>query len=237
MNKFTTGILLLVVGMAVLIYFAASNSDSSAALDATQQEVLQVKESDRVQGDPNSPVVLVEYADFECPACAAYHPLVKEIATAYGDQIAVVYRDFPLAFHQNARTAAWAAEAAGEQGMYYEMSDLLFANQQSWAGKTANVALFYEYAESLGLDMEQFRADAVSDEIKDRVEADYQSGVSIGVNATPTFFLNGEELQGMRSTDDFAAAINEALEEARNATTTEPDTEATTTAEVEAAQE
>lgn len=214
MNKFTITIVLLVVGMAALIYFAASNSDSSAMLDATQQEILQVKDGDWVKGNPDSDVVLVEYADFECPACGAYYPLVEEIADAYGDQIAVVYRDFPLSFHQNARTAAWAAEAAGEQGMYFEMMDLLFTNQQEWSGKTANVALFYDYAESLGLDMDQFRDDAVSDEIKDRVEEDYQSGLAIGVNSTPTFFLNGQRITGMQSTDDFAELINQALAEA-----------------------
>lgn len=206
MNKFSLIIVVLVVGFAGLIYMAASSRPTVEDIDP--QTVLQVREDDFVRGDPYSPVVLVEYADYECPACRAYHPLLNEVVEKYGGKIAIVNRHFPLPFHKNSRTAAWAVEAAGKQGQFKEMADLVFERQDEWSGNIANISLFYPYAEQLGLDMDQFKTDAVSQDIKDKVDRHYLEGQAIGVNATPTFYLQGEKLGNLRSIEEFSALID-----------------------------
>ena len=213
MNKFGISIAVLIAAFVGLIYMTAQNSEEERTVD--QQEILAISEDDIVFGNRESDVVLIEFADYECPACRAYHDVVKQVIEQYGDRIAVVNRHFPLPFHQNARPAAWAVEAAGKQGQFEAMADLVFENQPVWSGKTANVALFYPYAEQLGLDMDQFMDDALSDEIKDKVDRQYREGQLLGVNSTPTFMLQGQVIVGMRSVEDFGSLIEQALEQAQ----------------------
>jgi len=216
MNKFTLTIIGLLVGIGVLIYFASANKKANKVpVDISDLSV--VSETDHVLGSRDADVVLFEYSDFECPACRAFHPLTKEITDKYGDQIAFVPRHFPLYFHQNARPAAYAAEAAGKQGKYFEMADLIFATQGDWTGKTANISLFYPYAEQLELDMDQFKADATSDEVKAKVDKDFNLGTALGVNSTPTFAINGERItQNPNTLEGFSELIDAALEVAAN---------------------
>ena len=230
MKTFNIIIITLILGFGVLIYLAANQSAEERIVDA--DGVLEVQADDQVVGNPESPVVLVEYLDFECPACRAYHAVVAELATQYGEEIAIVTRHFPLPFHQNGQPAAWAAEAAAKQGQFKEMADLIFAKQDDWSGKAANVSLFYPYAEELGLDMDQFQEDALSEEVKDKVDRHLAGGRAVGVNSTPTFFLQGEKISNPRSLEDFFALIDEALveveqakEEAEVATTSTADEE------------
>ena len=211
MNTFNIIIITLILGFGVLIYLAANQSAEERIVDA--DGVLEVQADDQVVGNPESPVVLVEYLDFECPACRAYHAVVAELATQYGEEIAIVTRHFPLPFHQNGQPAAWAAEAAAKQGQFKEMADLIFAKQDDWSGKAANVSLFYPYAEELGLDIDQFQEDALSEEVKDKVDRHLAGGRAVGVNSTPTFFLQGEKISNPRTLEDFLALIDEALAE------------------------
>lgn len=169
-----------------------------------------VSDSDWVKGNKNASVVLVEYSDLQCPACAAYAPLVNRLTEEFGDSIAFVYRHFPLPQHKQAELAAIAAEAAGKQGKFWEMLDLMFINQTEWADKSDAREKFLAYAQSLDLEMGQFEADLDSPELKKKVEDQYLSGVA-AVTYTPTFFLNGEKISNPRSYDEFRELILQKL--------------------------
>ncbi|MBI4215316.1 MAG: thioredoxin domain-containing protein, partial [Parcubacteria group bacterium] len=127
-----------------------------------------VSPSDWKYGVESAETILVEYSDFQCPACAYYHPIVQQLAEKYKEKLQFVYRHFPLKnIHKNAAPAAWAAEAAGKQGQFWEMQDKLFANQDEWANQKNPKDIFEQYAQSLGLDMEKFKSDFDSKEVRD----------------------------------------------------------------------
>ncbi|MBI2639367.1 MAG: thioredoxin domain-containing protein [Candidatus Sungbacteria bacterium] len=169
---------------------------------------------DNMKGSKESKVVLVEYSDFQCPACAAYYPLVKEAAKEFADDAQFVYRHFPLSqIHRNAELAARAAEAAGRQGKFWEMHDIIFEKQSEWASEKNARELFRQYAETLGLDLERFSQDIDSSGVISKVADDYRGGFDSGVNSTPTFFLNGQKLQNPRSYDEFRTIIRKAIEQ------------------------
>ncbi|NUQ57035.1 MAG: DsbA family protein [Candidatus Paceibacter sp.] len=165
--------------------------------------------TDQIKGNASSTNVIIEYSDFQCPACASYHPIVKQFVADSGDKVAFVYRHFPLPQHKNAKTSAAAAEAAGKQGKFWEMHDLIFENQKAWENSAKAEEIFTGYARQLGLNVEQFAADYNSEEIKAKVDADYKSGVKAGVNSTPSFFLNGKKITNPRSYDEFKTLLQQ----------------------------
>jgi len=174
---------------------------------------------DWIKGDKEAKVVLVEYGDFQCPACAAYHPLVEKLVAEYGKDFQFVYRHFPLQQHANAKPAAYASEAAGKQGKFWEMYNLIYSRQKDWSEKKNADDIFLEYAGSLGLNLDQFKKDRDSQEAKDKVKKDYDSGIANKINATPTFFLNGKKIQP-QSYEEFAELIKQA-QPTENTTTTQ----------------
>ena len=218
-NKFTIramafwGISALVLGGMVfgMVKIASRNSqDNKQPLSLTSSVI----ESDWIKGNKEAKIVITEYSDFQCPACASYYGVVKQIHKDFGDNLAIVYRHFPLRqIHANAEIAALSAEAAGKQGKFWEMHDMIFENQKKWEGEKNAGEIFIKYGEDLGLNIEKFKQDLDSKEVKDKVEADYQSGIKAGVNHTPTFFLNGAEIQNPRSYEEFKNIINEAESE------------------------
>jgi len=154
-----------------------------------------VSEIDHVQGNQSASIEIVEFGDYQCPYCGDAYPIVKEIEEAFGDQIQFVFRHFPLQeAHEFAFKAALAAEAAGMQNKFWDMHDALYENQYRLADD-----LFEELAETLGLDLEKFNADVNSDEAKEKVENDFESGVRSGVNGTPSFYVNGAKFDGAAS--------------------------------------
>lgn len=168
---------------------------------------------DHVRGATSSPVVLIEYLDFECEACGAYYPLVTTMEAEYGDRVTFVVRYFPLSGHRNGMSAALAAEAAAQQGKFWEMHDLLFSRQDEWGGKAAPTpAVFEDFAEELGLDMTKYRADVASAEVRARVERDMEGARAAGLNATPTFVLNGTQISAPRSEAAFRQIFDQALQ-------------------------
>ncbi|MEX0877424.1 MAG: DsbA family protein [Candidatus Spechtbacterales bacterium] len=172
----------------------------------------EVTAEDHVAGNAESGVVLVAYEDFQCPACRSYTPMLKEMKEEYGDSIAFVFRHFPLRqIHRNAQLASQAAVAAESQGMFWEMHDMLYAEQPSWSNIGNPEDTFVGYAEDLGLNTEQFRNDMLSDASEQRVNNDYDSGFSSGVSGTPTFFLNGDKIQNPRDYDELKALLDGAL--------------------------
>jgi protein-disulfide isomerase len=148
-----------------------------------------LSEQDHVQGNPNATIELIEYGDYQCPYCWKAYPIVKELQEQLGDKLKFAFRNFPLTkIHPYAMLAATASEAAALQGKYWEMHDLLFENHKK-LGKNA----LLEYAAQLELDTDRFEQDLLSDTLTEKVEADFFGGIRSGVNATPTFFINGEK--------------------------------------------
>ncbi len=157
-----------------------------------------------MKGAKDALVTIVQYSDFQCPFCTRVEPTMDKILTEYKGKVRVVWRDFPLDFHQNATPAAIAARAAGEQGKFWEMHKKLFENQQSLDG-----ASLEKYGQELGLNMGKFKASLGNEKLKAAVSADAASGAKIGVRGTPAFFVNGRFLSGAQPFEAFKALIDE----------------------------
>lgn len=215
MNKVAVGIiglsLLILIGGVVIV----SSQQSSPRIDtATLSEELAISAADWSKGPDDAKATLVEYSDFQCPACASYFPLLKRAADDFKDDLRLIYRHYPIRqAHKNAELAAQAAEAAGRQGKFWEYHDRLFDFQTLWSEEGDAKALFNQYALDLGLDGGRFLADLESSEVKDKVTGDYQSGLRLGVNATPTFFLNGTRIQNPASYESLKSLIQSAIEQ------------------------
>jgi protein-disulfide isomerase len=148
-----------------------------------------VSEKDHIEGNHHAAIELVEYGDYQCPHCGRAYPIVKRMQQQLGDQLTFIFRNFPLAkIHPEATIAAIATEAAALQGKYWEMHDIVFENQDD-----LYMEALIEYAAELGLDIPQFEKDMADPALAIKVEADFESGIRSGVNATPTFFINGEK--------------------------------------------
>jgi protein-disulfide isomerase len=147
-------------------------------------------------GSPTAAVTIEEFADFQCGACAQAHPVLKEIQAVYGSRIKFVFRHYPLQMHDKAFDAAVAVEAAGMQGSgkFWQMQDQLFRNQQAWATDTNYRETWTGYAQSIGLDIEKFKADTAGLPAKSRVEQDLQRARGLGVGSTPTVYVNGQSI-------------------------------------------
>jgi protein-disulfide isomerase len=168
--------------------------------------------SAHVRGNPDAPVTLEEYGDFQCPPCGMFAAFLQQLEKEYDSRLRVVFRNFPLLMHEHAREAALAAEAAGVQGHFWEMHDVLYREQEAWS-KAPNVReLFESYAGTIGLDLDKFRKDMDSEEVKARVDADRQRGESLGIQITPTLFINNQPLaQEHKNPEGIRAEINAAL--------------------------
>ncbi len=159
---------------------------------------------DRVRGASNAPITLVEYGDYECPHCGRAYFILKSLEEAMGDDLRFVFRNFPLSqVHPHALAAAHAAEAAGLQGRFWEMHDLLFENQEFLEGPH-----ILQYAMRCGLDLDRFARDVDSEVVAAKVKADFLSGARSGVNGTPTFFVNGHRYDDSWEPGPFFAALN-----------------------------
>jgi protein-disulfide isomerase len=188
-----------------------------AAQAQRPQEPERVKVSiddDPALGRPEAPVVIVEFSDFQCPYCARFaQQTFPQLKREYIDtgKVRLVFRDFPLSFHQNAALAAEAAQCAHEQDRFWEMHDRIFAGQGEWAGSANASQLFTSYAEGLGLDKERFRECLSSGRYREEVQKDFKDGTSYGVTGTPTFFINGIKLVGAQPFSSFQQAIESEL--------------------------
>lgn len=172
---------------------------------------VEIKQTDHIRGATGAKVTLVEFGDFQCPACAAYEPLVRQVLADNKDSLQVVFRHFPLTqIHQNALLAARASEAAGLQGKFWEMHDMLYDYQKSWSGLLNAREIFVSYAATLGLDVAQFSADMDSSVVEEKILAEYREGTKLGVGGTPTFFINGKMIESPSSLEEFDALIKAA---------------------------
>jgi len=206
------GIVALLV--ACVWWFGAGNNtpNSDIVLEPTNVAPTATNILEHIKGNVEASVELVEYSDLQCPACGVYYPVVKQLLDEFGDDMKFTYRHFPLrSIHSNAEGAALATEAAGLQGKFWEMHDILFERQVEWSGKRGD-DIFTPYAEEIGIDTLKFESDmSFNEDIKNQVESDYQGGLALNVNSTPSFFLNGVKMQNPRSYEEFRSVIQQLI--------------------------
>lgn len=146
-------------------------------------------------GDAKAPVTLEEFGDFQCPPCGALHPVLKTMEHEFGPRLRIIFREFPLVpAHQHALAAARSAEAAGLQGKFWEMHDLIYESQATWSNAFDVRPVFEGFATKIGLDLEKFKRDQSSETVAQRIFLDGKRGRSLGVQGTPTMFMNGREV-------------------------------------------
>lgn len=197
----------IVVGGALFL----GNTPSTPKSKAVSENVLVTKDSEKI-GSSSAKVTVVEFADFQCPACAAWAPTVSDIVQNNPDDVLLVFRHFPLQIHANAQAAAAAAEAAGKQGKFWDMYKILYQNQSEWSEEKDPTALFETYAKKLELDIEQWKKDMKSTAVLDEIKKDIADGYKAEVNQTPTFFVNNERVD-TSSFDNLSQKVSEALQQ------------------------
>ncbi len=181
---------LIAVFIGIVIY--SNNKDNSSGNSGDSGAA----GSNHVLGAGTDGVTIVEFGDFQCSACRSYFPVVKQIKEKYGDRIKIQFRHFPLVqIHRNAMVAHRSAEAAGRQGKFWEMHDLLYERQQAWEGSNNPTAIMEDYAAELGLNIDKFKADFASEEVNKTISADIKAGQAIGATSTPTFVLGDKVIE------------------------------------------
>lgn len=212
-NIWWIGFVALCAGLLFALWAAGRSTRPATPGAAVSQTEFAFTELDNIKGPADARVTLVEFSDFDCPACQAYSPVVDALADAYPADLRVVYKHFPLRqIHPRSESAARAAQAAGLQGKFFEYAARLFENPDDWSQKLGN-SVYIGYARDLGLDTARFEADIESDVIKNKVRDDERLALSLGVNATPTFFVNGRKIINPRSLEEFKTVIDAAIAE------------------------
>lgn len=208
-------ILIGIVSVAILIgaVFVLSKpiENKQTKVVASDKKNLLVKSDSHKTATSSAEVTLVEFADFQCPACGSAHPILKQLKLDYKDRVNFVFRNFPLPQHKNALPAALAAEAAGEQSKFWEYHDMLYENQAVWENEANPEEIFLKYAKDLKLDEAKFKKVYESKKYESKISEDVADGTSLGVNSTPTFFLNDKIYPGVLGLDQFKSLIDKAL--------------------------
>jgi NhaA family Na+:H+ antiporter len=211
-------VLLAAVGGGALLYrvkqqrIAAAQAAAAANAAKALSSIKLGAEPAHVRGPADAPVTLEEFGDFECRPCGDLSPVLEKIEQDYGTRLRVIFRQFPLAIHRHALEAARAAEAADLQGRFWEMHDLLYHNRFIWPQAAEVRKAFYDYAKSLGLDIERFKNEMDGQQVNRRIAADQLRGKSLGVDRTPVVFINDRQVPVTSLTPPgLHAAIDEAL--------------------------
>ncbi|OGM97357.1 MAG: hypothetical protein A2735_03235 [Candidatus Yanofskybacteria bacterium RIFCSPHIGHO2_01_FULL_41_21] len=211
MNKETA----IMIGVFVIIFgglgFLITRNNQVATTPASKDQLIRPNSHSTV--NPDAKVSIVEFGDFQCPACAAAFPIVEQLLALYKDnpQVNFVSRNFPLPQHQYALITAEAAEAAGAQGKYWEMYRLIYTNQNEWVNSADPMSILVGYATQLKLDIGRFKSEVTANKYNDIIEQDKQDGLALGINSTPTFFINGVRATGVQDFADFKARVDSAL--------------------------
>lgn len=194
--------------IAGLVYLSGGNKIDVSNVNVTELQKASDKNgqtADHVYGKADSKVVLFEYGDYQCPGCGTAYPVLKQVAEKYKDKIAFVFRNFPLySAHANALAAATAAEAANQQGKFWEMHDLLYENQSDWnqLSSTDRTDYFVNQAATLGLDTTKFRAAFSDKNISQKIDFDVALGKKLGITGTPTIYVNDKNVSDQRFDGD-----------------------------------
>ncbi len=174
---------------------AATPGSSASPAATASRSVPPGADPPNAVGPATAVVTLEEFGDFQCPPCGMLHPVLKTMEQEFGDKLRVIFREYPLVpTHPHALSAARAAEAAGLQGKFFEMHDLIFENQKAWDKAFDARPIFESYAQKLGLDMEKYRRDLTSEVVEQRIFQDGKRAHALGVQGTPTVFMNGREV-------------------------------------------
>lgn len=207
------GLLAVIIVVAGSLWYVTSNqSGADAPATGTLASDVEVPGEWGI-GNPDAKIRLVEFGDYQCGACGFYHSIVKEVMEEYADDVYFVWHHFPLVnTHQFAVMAASAAEAAGRQGKFWEMHDKIMRNQQMWSRGMASSS-FLNYARELGLDDEQFMRDVRDEAILERIEIQYNLGLSLNIRAVPSFFINGDLVNMPQTVAGFKAVLDAHLAE------------------------
>lgn len=245
MNKFTVAIIAVILAaFGGLVGYSFYNKNHTKEVDLSSINTGAVIEAmdengniaDHVRGKADSKVVVVEYADYQCPGCASMAPHIDKIYEEYKGDVAFVFRNFPLKSHQNARAASAAAEAAAKQGYFWEMYDTIYSNRSSWIEQTgeARTNTFAELFAGVAKDgdIDQFRSDLSNEDILKKIDFDYKLGLDVDkVTATPSLYVNGVALDvaSVETFDDvedlLRTQIEAELKKANNSTSTETPSE------------
>ncbi len=186
--------LVFIVGFGILVWKAPQLTGGSGGM--VRDITLLVRDDSHMTGQKGAKVTVVEFGDFQCPACAATEPTIQKIISDYksNPDFNFVFRNFPLSQHQNAPAAAEAAEASGAQGKYWEMHSLLYAKQNEWGESNDPLPFFTTYAQTLGLDANKFKQDVTNNAGKNLIDEDVTDANAIPIDHTPTIYINGEEI-------------------------------------------
>jgi protein-disulfide isomerase len=206
-GKFVAGLAMVVVLLFAYYFYTMSTKIDNAVSEIT------ISKTDHIRGAQDGKVTLVVFGDFQCPACGAYEPMVQQVAKDNSTVLKVVFKNFPLTqIHQNALLGAKAAEAAGLQGKFWEMHDKLYEKQTEWSLGINARDIIMGYAKDLKLDTAKFSNDINSKDLEDKILAEEKEGLSLGVQGTPTFFLNGKKLENPQSLEAFDKVVREAVD-------------------------
>lgn len=213
MNRFWIILAVVVLGLGALFVFTGNNSGSDVNFtgDAKKNQ-----SDDHLRNGTDKKVTVIEYGDFQCPSCGSYYPILKELESQYKEQVSFGFRHYPIiGIHPNAFAAARAAEAASNQGKFFEMHDILYESQNAWGKVTTNQQTLFEgYAKDLGLDMTKFKADYVSEATANRINRDVSSAKQFSITGTPTFVINGVKIENPADKPAFEKVLNEAITKA-----------------------
>ena len=212
------GILLMFVIAFFVLLGVYLNNPTPKNLDNNVQankpaaaSIRKIQKTEAVRGDSKAPITLIEYSDYQCPFCSSAHDTLKQVMDKYGDQIAWVYRHFPLdSIHPYSRLAAQAAECANDQGKFWEYSDVIFEDQSVLGNGQAGIV---QIAEQVNLNMNKFNSCLESEKYADKVNEDYQEGIASGVTGTPAMFINGQLVKGALPLENFEQIIDSILEQ------------------------
>ena len=208
------GVLVAVVVLTIIVIMQMASDDTTeapqppdqASVSEEQRQILEINSDDWVKGNPDADVVIVKYSDFQCPACRTSAQMDAQVEDELSDEVAFVYRHFPLQSFDYSRLAAQYAEAAGKQDEFWRMHNLIFINQQQWSRGDAE-SVFRDMAESMELDMDQFEQDLESSEVEERIDEHYNSGRQLGVQSVPTLYINGSQVQLPQSPEEYVELI------------------------------
>ena len=219
MSKKAKPIVFIVLAVAlaagIAIYLGRQSTTSSASSDpAIATNTLPANPGGgHIRGKSSATVTLVEFGDYQCPSCGFYYPIVEELLKRYPDKVKLEFHHYPLIqMHQNALMAAKAAEAAGDQGKYFEMHDMLYQHQKDWSNLVSPEAQFLAYAGDIGLNVNQFMQSLKSLDVERRILEDIKRGSDAKVMGTPSFYINGRAIDPLPAgVDEFTVVIDESI--------------------------
>lgn len=205
-NRFVIILLAIIVIFAGVFVFNKNKDSKGSSGNSSAQP------SNHVIGQGKKGVTLIEYGDYQCPACGQYYPIVKQVQEKYNQDIYFQFRNFPLTqIHPNAMVGARAAEATAKQNKFWEMHDTLYEQQQTWSTASNPSTYFEQYAQQLGLNVAQFKQDMASSAVNDTISADIAAAQKAGANGTPTFVLDGKKIDNPQTLDAFNKVIDDAI--------------------------